>query len=120
MKDVRSINGQIFVCTFCEKIHLEFGHFSIDFTSQSRLEKFLSYLDEINGKLIEQKSASTSYQRKISVPMAGLGLKLQLSNMELLELKGLVRAFLQQKSTGKIALSGFEEVCNYVGIPCLN
>ena len=87
-----SIHGQIFICDTCQMIHLEFGHFSIDF-NEEKLKRFLNHLENIDGRFIEVENRLNRYRRKILVAMPHFHLKLMFTNDELREIRSLTVIF---------------------------
>lgn len=91
-------NGQIFICSHCQKIHLEFGNFTIDFPTLSHLKKFAQHLNDIDGQYYETRNQQTAYRRKIIIPMPGSDLKMIFTNAEIEELCSLLRSFITRQS----------------------
>jgi hypothetical protein len=92
-----STTGQIFVCNQCRKIHLEFGNFSYDFTSETKLNDFLNHLEQIDGLYYEELNKSSGYRRKILVPIPDTEIKILFTSNELEEIRNLIRSFTGRK-----------------------
>ncbi len=97
MKKV-SKNGQLFICSSCRKIHLEFGNIAMDFTTTERLQELQQYLHTVNSNHFENEVLSNNYRRQIFIPFANTTIKLLLSDKEINELMGLIQAFLEQST----------------------
>ena len=103
-----SANGQIFVCNQCQKIHLEFGNFSYDFTSEHKLNNFFGYLEQIDGLFYENQNQASAYRRKIMVPIPDTGLKVLFTSGELYEIKHLIRDFINRNKKELISVTRIE------------
>lgn len=103
-----SANGQIFVCNQCKKIHLEFGNFSYDFTSETKLNDFLSYLEQLNGLHYEGLNKSSAYRRKVMVPIPDTSLKMLFTSGELDEIRNLIRDFINRNKKELISITRIE------------
>ena len=103
-----SATGQIFVCNQCRKIHLEFGNFSYDFTSETTLNDFLSYLERIDGQHYEELNKTTGYCRKIMVPIPGTGIKMLFTSNELEEIRNLIKSYTGRKRKELINITRIE------------
>lgn len=100
--------GQIFVCNQCRKIHLEFGNFTCDFTSETKLNDFLSYLEHIDGQHYEKLNRSSGYRRKIMVPIPDTGIKMLFTSNELEEIRNLIRSYTGRKRKELINITRIE------------
>lgn len=103
-----SANGQIFVCNQCQKIHLEFGNFTLDFASETPLNNFLSHLEQVDGLYYEHLNKSTSYRRKVMVPIPDTGLKILFTSGELDEIRNLIRSFTSRNSKELVTVTRIE------------
>ena len=103
-----STTGQIFICTQCQKIHLEFGHFTIDFTSEAQLKNFLNHLEQVDGPYYEDLNKSTSYRRKVMVPIPETGLKMLFTSNELDEIRNLIRGFIGRNKKELVSVTRIE------------
>ncbi len=103
-----SANGQIFTCNQCQKIHLEFGNFSYDFSSEMKMNHFLSHLEQIDGLFYEHQNKVSVYRRKIMVPIPDSGLKLLFTSGELDEIKSLIRNFINRNKNELISVTRIE------------
>lgn len=90
-----SKNGQLFICSSCRKIHLEFGNLAIDFHSNTKLKELLNFLNTVHANHFENEVLSNNSRRQILVPFTNSSIKLLLSDEEISELTNLIRAFLQ-------------------------
>ncbi len=92
--DIKTLNGHLFTCDKCSKFHFEFNQLAIDFTSIKVLEDFLNFFNKMDGEMFEKMNQATSYVRKIHVPFPNTSIKMVLSQTDLIELKVLVRTFI--------------------------
>ena len=103
-----SANGQIFVCNQCQKIHLEFGNFPYDFSSENKLNHFLNHLEQIDGLFYEHQNKASAYRRKIMVPIPDTGLKMLFTSGELDEIRNLIHDFLDRNKKELISVTRIE------------
>jgi hypothetical protein len=103
-----SASGQIFICTQCQKIHLEFGNFSYDFTSETKLNNFLGYLEQLNGLHYENLNQSSAYRRKVMVPIPDTGLKILFTSGELDEIRSLIRDYIGRNKKELVSITRIE------------
>lgn len=104
----KSTTGQIFICHQCQKIHLEFGNFTIDFIEEKQLESYYRYLLLLDGEYYTNLNEHSAYQRKIMVPVPGSGTKLLFTLNELDEIRQLIRNFLNRRQTEMIRITRIE------------
>jgi hypothetical protein len=90
----KSVNGQIFICSKCQKIHVEFGSMAIDYNDSSQLTAFLNYIDEIDSEFWAHRNRTSRYRRKIMIRIPGAEVKMLFTAEELVEIKSLYRNFL--------------------------
>ena len=98
MKKV-SENGQLYKCSSCQKIHLEFGNIGMDFKSSESLNELLRYLHTVNDNQFENEIRNDNFRRRLLIPFANTTIKLLLSDQEILELIYLIGSFLNQTCT---------------------
>ncbi len=91
-----STNGKIFTCDNCNKIHLEFGNFSIDFESIKSLRSALAGLKGILENDVVPNISTLPKDYRIVIPMTDGTCKFILSVRELNELTLLMTGFIQQ------------------------
>ncbi|TLX77490.1 hypothetical protein E9993_02310 [Labilibacter sediminis] len=98
MKEIgtKSVNGHMFTCSKCDKIHFEFNQIGIDFSSIDILRDFYNYLVKIDGVEFETLNKKTTYQRKIHIPFPNTAIKLLLSLNDLNELITLIHKFIHK------------------------
>ncbi len=89
-------NGQIFVCEFCKKIHLEYNNVGIDFQKIEVVRAFYDYLDSLNIAEIIKRRSISQFRRKIVVPFPHTQVRLMLTSGEISELKNLLREFITE------------------------
>lgn len=103
-----SKNGQIFICNQCRKIHLEFGNFTFDFSSQVHLKSFLEHLEVVDGAYYEELNRQSAYQRKIMIPVPETRMKLLFTLNELDEIRHLIRRFIGSAKNELISVTRIE------------
>lgn len=103
-----STNGQIFICNQCQKIHLEFGNFSCDFTSESKLNNFLNHLEQLDGLYYENQNKFSAYRRKIMVPIPDTGFKMLFTSDEMNEIRSLIRTFVNRNNKELVSVTKIE------------
>ncbi len=81
-------NGQVFKCSKCNRIHIEFKNLNFNF-SEKQFAHFASYLSEINPDEREKDNAHLIYKRKIIIPIGNKQVNIMLNKAELIELKQL-------------------------------
>lgn len=101
-------NGQIFICNKCQKIHLEFGNFTFDFTSEIKLRDFLENLEQIDGSYYEALNKPSAYVRKIIVPVPNSSLKILFTSEELHEIRNLIRGFMGRNKKELVTITRIE------------
>lgn len=95
MKKV-SENGQIFICSSCKKIHVEFGNIGIDFKGPEKLTELQKYLKTVRDNHFENEVLNKNDRRQLLIPFSNSSFKLLLSNKEIIELIDLIADFLNQ------------------------
>jgi hypothetical protein len=112
-----SKNGQLFICSSCKKIHLEFGNIGMDFQSPERLNELLSFLQTVSSNHFSFENTGNNNRRKILVPFANAPVKLLLNEAEIHEISELISSFLNRPcckvSSG---LSNLKAISNLNGI----
>lgn len=93
--NVNTVNGHVFTCNNCKKIHFEFNQFGIDFSSIDIVKNFYKQLVSIDGRKFESLNESTGYNRKIHIPFPNTAIKMMLSSIDLEELKILLSTFIK-------------------------
>lgn len=91
-----TLNGKIFICENCNKIHLEFGTFGIDFIDEEQLNEMLTFLKGIKAMKLDRDADDSPYRRKIIIPFQNTNIKTLLNAEELAELCDLITSFLNQ------------------------
>jgi hypothetical protein len=104
----RSTNGQIFICSQCRKIHLEFGNFTIDFAEETQLVNFQNHLKKLDGQYYTDLNQQSAYRRKIMVPIPGSGMKMLFTLNELDEIRQLISRFLNRHKRELVQISRIE------------
>lgn len=100
--------GQIFICSHCRKIHLEFGNFTIDFAQEKQLESYYKYLLLLDGEYYTNLNRQSGYRRKIMVPVPGGETKLLFTLNELTEIRQLIRDFLNRHQNEMVRITRIE------------
>ncbi|MFV0471251.1 MAG: DUF6686 family protein [Paludibacteraceae bacterium] len=96
-------NGQIFICTCRNRVHLEFGNIFFNL-SVNEFKKYREYVNSIDYKFYIDKNKNAQNRRKLLLHTGQQGSYMALNVAEFLELKGLIS--LKQR-TGKIEISTF-------------
>ncbi len=91
-----SKNGKVFTCNNCNKIHLEFGNFSIDFENVKSLQTALDGLKRILESEIIPNISTLPQDYKIMIPMTDGSCKFILTVHQLHELTRLIMGFIRQ------------------------
>jgi hypothetical protein len=112
--------GQIFICSQCRKIHLEFGNFSIDFLNEGQLENFCKQLQQIDGRYYADLNKRSLYKRKIMVPIPTSTTKMLFTLEELDEIKALCRNFLNRNQAEMVKVTRIEVDFNTLSFQHLN
>ncbi|MCU4166416.1 DUF6686 family protein [Carboxylicivirga caseinilyticus] len=101
-------NGRVFLCSNCDKIHIEFYHFLFSFDEEA-YDFFKNNITKIDGNYFENVNSGLHYRRKIIVPLGHRNVSMMLNQKELRELQlllsqrtynCLVNTFLSVKEIG--------------------
>lgn len=84
----QTVNGKIFRCSTCNKIHIEFKNLNFNFNEKEYLH-FANYFQNLDGQYWEYLNRESLYRRKIQVPIGHKNMNILISNTELQELKQL-------------------------------
>nr|WP_319399072.1 DUF6686 family protein [uncultured Carboxylicivirga sp.] len=82
-------NGRVFLCSSCDKIHIEFYHFLFSFDEEAYCF-FKDNISKIDGSYYESINADLDYRRKIIVPLGHRNVSMLLNRKELNELQSLL------------------------------
>lgn len=93
----QSINGQIYMCSSCSKIHLEFLSTGIDFESEKVLYDFYTFLEQIDARFYELKNIHLEYRRKVIIPFPQTAIKMLLTAEEVDDLRRLIYNYLNKR-----------------------
>lgn len=85
----KTANGQVFKCSKCKKIHVEYKNLNFNFTDQE-YQKFAQYICDIDGKEWETCNRNTIFKRKILIPVGSGYFYAIFNNEELNEFKRLL------------------------------
>ena len=85
----RTDNGQIFRCSLCNKIHIEFKSINFNFDDKE-YDFFRKYINDLDGEYIEFSNSHMNLRRKIVIPVGHRNMNFLLNNTELVELKKLL------------------------------
>ncbi|WP_163708858.1 DUF6686 family protein [Mangrovibacterium lignilyticum] len=91
-----TLNGKLFICSSCQKIHLEFITTGLDFRNQQSLKEMLVYLNGVKATSDDSSDQNMPYRRKIMIPFQDTNLKMLLTPSELDELTQLIAGFIAQ------------------------
>lgn len=81
-------NGQVFKCSKCKAIHLEYKNLNFNFTEE-QYTNFAEYINNLNGKEWENKNKNSQFKRKIIISIGHQSFRVLLATEELEELKRL-------------------------------
>lgn len=112
----KSLNGRLYTCNSCHKIHMEYGNFGIDLKSQKALKEFSDYLKTVQTNQFKEKSS----RRKILIPFSNITIKLLLSDKEISELIGLISSFLKKQKTSHQKETETLDAITYLNVIILN
>ncbi len=60
--------GVVFRCKKCQKVHIEFSNFNLNFSAEE-YNKFSNYIQDIDGEYWELVNANSPLRRKICIPI---------------------------------------------------
>ncbi|TAJ11707.1 hypothetical protein DMA11_15765 [Marinilabiliaceae bacterium JC017] len=86
----RTSNGNIFICSHCERIHIEYKNLNFNFSRQE-FDYFARYFMNLDGDYWERVNAGAIYRRKILIPVGHKNLCLLMNKQELSEFRQLLR-----------------------------
>ena len=90
-------HGQIFKCSKCTKIHIEYKNLNFNF-NEKEFNHFAEYILSLDGREWEEKNENAPYERKIIIPIRHKNFHVLLNNEELNELKELLRIRKEEES----------------------
>lgn len=99
-----TLNGKLFICSSCKKIHLEFGNIGMDFQSEKSLKEMLTYLNSVKQTSQNLSDREMPYRRKIMIPFQDTSLKILLNEAEIEELILLFSRFIAIMNGGKMTV----------------
>ena len=99
-----TLNGKLFICSSCKKIHLEFGNIAMDFQSEKSLREMLTYLNSVKQTSQDLPDQEMPYRRKIMIPFQNTNLKILLNEIEIAELTLLFSQFIALMNGEKMAV----------------
>lgn len=109
----KTVNGLVFQCKTCNKIHIEFKNLNFNF-EKDEYNQFTHYISHLNGKKWENLNLESQYKRKIVIPIGHRFFRILLNNTELTELKHLFNPDDQQNMNFRVinASDLFRTHCN--------
>ena len=84
----QSKNGQVFKCSSCNKIHIEYKNLNFNFDEEG-FHHLVNYFLNLDGEYWERRNVNNDFRRKILVPINHENFHVLLNNKELLEMKEL-------------------------------
>ncbi|RKD91391.1 DUF6686 family protein [Mangrovibacterium diazotrophicum] len=99
-----TLNGKLFICSSCKKIHLEFGNIGMDFQSEKTLKEMLTYLNGVKQTSQSFPNQDMPYRRTIMIPFENTNLKILLNDDEIEELTSLFTHFIALMNGEKITV----------------
>ncbi len=94
-------NGVVFRCKKCQKVHLEFNNFNLNFSAKE-YEQFSHYIQEIDGEYWELVNKHSPLRRKICIPIRDDSTCIVLNKDELKQLQQLLSTNLETPITEKL------------------
>ncbi len=83
--------GLVFKCYRCNKIHIEFNNFNLNF-SEAEYKRFSEYIHNLDGEYWSEMNKDCIYRRKIRIPIGSCTTCLMLNIEELWALRRLLEA----------------------------
>ncbi len=80
----RTTHGKVYVCSKCDKLHIEFNNFAFSF-KEKEYEYFSECLNRVDGEYYESLNYNSPYSRKIIIPIGHKNVSMLLSKVELRE-----------------------------------
>lgn len=96
----QTINGKVYRCTTCNKIHVDYKNLSFTF-NKPEYQNFSQYMKKLDGEYWAQKNEEHSGNRKIMIPINHQNLILNFSMAEIVELKDLLASQINAGSNFK-------------------
>jgi hypothetical protein len=110
----RSINGKIFKCHTCNKIHIEYKNLNFTF-SENEYHFFKDYFLKLEPEKWERINQNTFYKKKIMVPIGHRNFTAMFNTEEIYEIKNMFTGIKQQN----VGISFIDANKIFVK-PCLN
>lgn len=92
-----SLNGRIYTCDSCRKIHFEFANFAIDLKDMDALREMGNYLRTVLATSVSDDDFDFPYKRSTFIPFYGTNVKLAVTINELQEIIRLINGFFNQQ-----------------------
>jgi len=102
----RSVNGSVFKCHSCNKIHIEFKNLHFSF-NEDEFDIFRQYFLSLEPEKWEYINKNSIYQRKILVPIGHKNLKLMFNANEVYELQDIFQKTQNSKSHFELIKTDF-------------
>ncbi|PTN07365.1 DUF6686 family protein [Mangrovibacterium marinum] len=93
----QTINGKVYRCQSCNKIHVDFKNLSFSF-NKTEYRNFKEYMKKLDGDYWLQQNERQSGKPKIMIPINHRNLLLSFSKGELIELKNLLSSTQQGRT----------------------
>lgn len=87
----QTINGRIYRCAECNKIHVDYNNLSFAFQLQ-QYQNFRNYIQQLDAAYWARKNEETNGQRRVMIPINHDNLILNFTPEEIAELKELLIA----------------------------
>lgn len=85
----QTLNGRIFRCSICNKIHIEYKNLNFNFSNEE-YEYFKDYFFKLEPEKWEIKNRNTCFCRKVMVPIGHRNFNVMFHTSEIYELKNLL------------------------------
>ncbi len=97
----QTLNGKLFECKTCNKIHIEFKNLSFAFSKEEYI-LFRAYFLRLIPENWEYKNRNTIFKRKIMVPIGHNNFTAMFNKNEIYELKNLFQSSMNQQEYSEI------------------
>ncbi len=86
-----TLNGKVFRCPKCNRVHFEYKNLNLNFTEKEYCF-FVNHVKQIKAEDYYSKANKIPFKRKIYIPIGNRSINFLLNERELLEIKGLLIA----------------------------
>ncbi len=97
----KTINGKIFMCKACDKIHIEFNNLNFVFTPEE-FRFFRNYFKNLNEYHWENLNEKSQYDRKIMIPIGHTNFTMLFHAEEIQEMRRLLHNYNKKSKSQKL------------------